>query len=251
MDVYYDEHGRPTYSQDSMGVVQWFLEGPGELDWPYGQRVTYTAPIWRTNTCTSVYMVAHDSGTKGIDSPVIDQVAFTIRVPESVRAWFQLDSPLYTPGPPDNSMRACSVFGVQILPDTVNFVWVDFREHIEPQTFPWPNRNKTPYVRTADDPPLEINDVGGAPNCASDPVSTGGPWDVERLLNVDTQQYEGRTFNVVVPLQFFAEDQWNEFVRPVHPRDFSVPDFKAKVRWVGGESSAEGHAQGPYREAGN
>jgi hypothetical protein len=208
MDIWVDDLNNEEEREDSVGVIEWYLEGPGRLDSNQGASNYYYAPLCSADTSACVQVALHDSGNQFVDSVINHQVCFNIRVPSGVTAEPYFDDPIGTAGPPDSSIGARSYFFFQTLPNTVNFGYVCFRENIAEQTFNWPKTNTTQYVRPAATVGFSVEDMGTSPNWYGDMVNTGGPWDLERLYVADpTPHYADCQFDVVVALQFLRRCQ--------------------------------------------
>ncbi|HUT93266.1 MAG TPA: hypothetical protein VMY37_27625 [Thermoguttaceae bacterium] len=249
IDLWVNEEEEQEEVWDELGLVEWHNDGDGELI-PQGDSATYIAPD-DAEYCPDewVWVVVHDSGNMGIDPTCSHAVHFFIYEPSGAVAWHNSDMPIGTPGFPENSMGAASGFVFQTLPNSVNFYNANLRERINPQAFSWPNTS--PYYAPAQYPQaftraLPLEDYEGSPNWCGDVVITGGPWDIDRLINPGSGVHEDCEFPVVQLLQFYSYYSWITYASPTHARRFSADTFGSQVGW----GSVWGGEQGPYQEQG-
>lgn len=248
IDIYVDENEVQTEVWDYLGPVYWYHDGDGEL-YVNGNSGTYIAPDDAYNSPERVWIVVHDSGTMGIDPTCSDEVSFDIYEPSGAVAYPSESYELGTPGSPENSMGVATLFYFQTLPNTVNFYNASLREKIEPQEFSWPNGSS---YRVPDQYPqaftkaIQVLDFSDSPNWYGDLVITGGPWNVDRLIDTGSQVHVDCQFNVVQLLQFYGYYSWNTYANPMHLRKFSASTFGARVWW----DAAWGDEKGPYQEQG-
>jgi hypothetical protein len=247
-DIYVDDLGGQEPREDSVGLIEWSLDGPGVLNYNRGAAVVYYAPLSSYDTCALIHVAVHDSGDQYVDPVVYDQVSFDILVPNGVHAEHSSDEPQGTLGPPNNSMRARSWFGTQMLPDTVNFGNVSFRENIALQTFTWPDG--TQNVRPAFVGGFGVRESGMTPNWSWDTVDTGGPWLTSHLLvpNSNPPTYQDCLFDVIVDLQFLSDSGYVTFISPPHGRKYFGNTFQSQVGW--GSGPLWGSLQGPFQDGG-
>jgi hypothetical protein len=238
-DIMFDNDTQ-TNVQDAMGEVDWYVEGRGTVNPAVGSITTYTVPLSRTDDSASVCAVAHDSGTKWLDSGLVRQVSFNIRIPTGTSPYFNSDSPFGPVGP--NFIGAMSDFKVQILPNSVNFDAVSFQENIPRQTFTFPDR--TPYVRPAAVVPFTTgnNYINNSlqPNVSVDAVST--PIDPATRLN-NGEKNVNCTFDVQVPHEFLSSSGWTPFTTETHSRVYTGATLKCHV----GINGVNGGDEGPYQ----
>ena len=149
MDIQVNDEGLQSPIQDGTqpGRVEWYVEGNGTVFPTTGRAVVYTAGDNSNDATESLFATVYDSGTKGLDAPVMKQVVFDVRVPNGVRALLSREIPIGTQGPPDNQVGAKCEFTLIVLPDDVNFSRVTVRENIIEQPFTWPDG--TTFVRPA------------------------------------------------------------------------------------------------------
>ncbi|HID21326.1 MAG TPA: hypothetical protein EYP14_02870, partial [Planctomycetaceae bacterium] len=136
IDIETDEEGNEVGRvYDALGDVFWIAcPWNGEFDPPVGTQTTFKVGYACFNDVEQIWAEAHDSGTMGLDPPAISHLFLEILVPDGNGPLSWHDWVLGTPGPPDESMGAQTAFLIQVLPDTVNFSRVTFKEIIGAQT---------------------------------------------------------------------------------------------------------------------
>lgn len=248
MDIYVDDLGFQYDWEDTLGRVEWTVDGPGEV-WPFDRAdPTFTAALWAQDTSATVSVVMHDTESMGLDPPITRSLSFTIRVPNGILVQFLADAPIGTPGPPIQSMGAQSYFNCWILPDTVNFYMASFQENMPDKLCNWPDG--TQWLRPATIWPYDVSDYysGGGdfdrPNYQTDRLSTGlhNPEHL-KLLNVSPPVYDDCQWDVPVPHQFLSVNGWVTFRTLTHFLKFQGGDFQSQVK-----SEEWGGLQGPYTE---
>lgn len=243
VDTWVDDNGFQWEYQDSMGVAEWSLSGPGTLRYSWGDTNFYTAPLSTYNTCVYIEVSVPDSGTQYVAPVLYDGVPFDILVPNGVASLLWGDYPIWADAPPVNSMGAHSNFAFQAFPDTVNFGNVYFREVIPSQVFEWPDG--TYYFVDEFTKIYRVFELYGGPNWQTDDVHTGGPWIIDHLelAGSDPPVYQGCQFDVMQHLQYECESGWVTFSIVAHPSNFSGTTFATQVGWGG----TWGGPQGPYQ----
>ncbi len=261
-DVYVDDLENQTVVSDTMGEIAWYWEpaghtAAGEFLPTTGEETFFTAPWSDFDDYVRVWAQVADSGAAGVDSPLMLENWFTLRVPNGNMPYFWADSALGTPGPPNNSMGVKTRFVIQVLPETVNFDGIEIQEQIAAQTFQWPEGTNYSVPASQASAPLGSIVVGGQArqSCFVDDVSTGGPWEIARLTDPLTLQTVDAEFVVVQRIHFqsSALPTFIFYEETTHPRSFSGTTYAARVGWVTGAGAAGAAtqvAQGPYREQG-
>jgi hypothetical protein len=123
-----------------------------------------------------------------------------------------------------------------VVHDSGTMSWPNTAPYYVPQEYP------NPFIR-----PFVVQDYDGSPNYYGDVVITGGPWDVDRLINPASGVHEDCEFPVVQLLQFYSSyDSWVTYASPTHARAFSADTFRSRVSW----GAVWGGEQGPYEEIG-
>ena len=232
---------------DILGNVYWFTEGGGGSLSPLeGPSTVFTAPNSSVNTTTCLVASVHDSRDMAIDTNIYLQVCFNVVVPAGSTPTFKEDSALGVVGPPDNQVGACTIFYVQILPATVSFKRVTFRENIIYQ-WDWFPDLTTKNELTAQTPGFSVwpQTVGGTlkPNVTTDTCSSGlYPIDV---LD-DGSGYQDAEYDWDVALEFHNGTNWTSFCVENHTEDYCAlgPMCQTGIESTG---SAYGGWQGPWK----
>lgn len=244
--------------EDSMGDVVW-SSCPGNCDiWPvHGSGVFFYGGYFDFDVCENITAEVWDSRTKGLDPPTYRSLQLLVKVPTgNVPYWFGPDAEIGFAGPPNNSMGVQTVFAIQVQPNDVNFTYLDLREVVPQQSFPWPDGaqySPVPWLGGAFRTGYETVNQQFLHNIFKDSVGTLGPWNVSHLLEPSTQQYQDAQFNVLQHMQFKISEQpetWKTYQTATHPRWFRAADFRAKVGWQGTGNAETQTPRGPYMQQG-
>jgi len=143
-DIYVDGEGNQTPVSDSIGTITWMASGAGTVYPVVGNGTTLTANLTDADDTVAVQATIPDSGTKGIDPPIVKTLALAIKTPTALNVVSEENDPSFaTPPPPINVIGFFDVFHIQILPPTVDFGGnggaVTFRENLPGDKWTWPN----------------------------------------------------------------------------------------------------------------
>jgi hypothetical protein len=237
---------------DTIGEVDWTLQGPGRISLPpTGVDIHYFAPLNSTNTTATVTATIHDAFL--LYPPITKSVTFNILIPCGIEPYWLWDEPSGINGPPNYEIGGKSNFQCIILPDTVNFSSVLFRETVPEQTFWWPFG--APYI-----PPSGSNIFGVSDNYVIplDIISPNVCFD-----SIDAEEfpiiflydwengYQDCTFDVIVYAHFFSVTPttgWTLFSTQDHKRKYYGDTQSCEI-----EDDAdlyppqEGYPMGPYQ----
>jgi hypothetical protein len=229
---------------DAIESITWTLQGDGSLSQPQtGTCVYYYAPYSSSDTTATVTVTVRDI----FQFQVTKSVTFDIKIPTAIETYWLDDLPYGITGPPNNWIGGESSFQCVILPNTVNFYRVSFRENIPEKHFPWPDGVDTyspPFGTSA----FSVQDLYVkaldllSPNVTLDRIDAE-LWPISYLYNGNG--YEGCDFDVPVPNEFYDDTgNWNLFETEHHIRHYSSGG--ALQIEDNGTVSEEG-ALGPYQ----
>lgn len=107
----------------------WSLSGAGSISSRNGSGTTFTAPLSPTNSTVTAQV-----------GPTSQAVPFGVIPPTGLTPtlWYDVTN-FGINGPPNNRIGAESWFNIQVLPTTVSFHYVTFRENKPGDTYTWPN----------------------------------------------------------------------------------------------------------------
>jgi hypothetical protein len=227
--------------QDNIGQVTWTC-GKGTVFPTVSSWTLYSAPASDTDTNDTLYAQILDSRQLGLDDEITKEVTFTIKVPNGYKPTFNFAIP-GIPGPPFVRIGGQADFAVQILPDNVNFINVEFRENIPGDNFTWPDGTSNNFPAIIVDFFVVDDDINGKSNTAHDLSSTALDPKIRLLKNGN---YEGITFNIRVPLQFYGSSGWVNFESSkIHPKVYTS-DLKCTLKIQAAGGNAESPPQGPW-----
>jgi hypothetical protein len=212
-------------------VAHWECVGPGMLEPDDGDAEIATFTASQSPSSSSVH------ATVGDLEFVLD---FDVIPPNGMGVVWDSDLALGTPGPPDNSVGARSVFAQFVQPMTVSFHWAQFRENIPETTWIWPDGSVGTFAAAVvpwgvEEGNVQIDTISSA----LDPIG--------RLWN--GQAYVPFTWTVPVPEEYLNEaGQWVHWLAATGPAEYSGTDQSARVgRGVPGHTEYGGW-QGPWQE---
>lgn len=217
-----------------------------------GTYIHYYAPLISSDATATITAIVHDSGQLGLDNPITKTVTFDIKIPSGTEIFWLYDMPL-DPSHGNNYIGGYSVFLPIILPDTVNFYNVSFRENIQEQNFPWPDGIHT-YTRTQNDTNYFSvhNEYVDALNLVLpniNPPDTIGDYYFDINYLKQGGVFHNCTFDVLIPLEFWAGDVgfWIEFEVEHHKRIYSGSTQSLHIVDEGSFGSDYGDEMGPYQ----
>jgi len=231
---------------DRMGIVYWYTEVGGSVYPLQGPSTVFTAPYSVGGTTCCVQAAVHDSHEKADDPHIVVQTCFNVVVPTGVTPTFKEDSALGVKGPPKNKVGARTIFYSQILPATVSFRWVSFRENITYQWEWFPDGvTKNELERRIKPFQVFATTVGGTliPNVQED-LCNSGLYPISVLD--DGTGYQPASYEWDVRLEFNNGSGWTQFCVEVHTEDYDGGDQSCQVG-VRGTGSDYGTWQGPWQ----
>ena len=84
-DIWLDSQGNQTLFADTMGTVEWTVDGDSAYVFPNtGKIVTLTAALGGSKSKVILNAFVSDSGTQFVDSPVVLHLEFQILVPTGI-----------------------------------------------------------------------------------------------------------------------------------------------------------------------
>jgi len=250
-DIRIDGESQTTV-YDSMGEVVWAATGAGALVEPaVGNNATLTADLTDANDTVTIQATISDSGTMGLDTPLVKTLAFAVLVPNGVKVWRVTDKANFaTPPPPNNVLGAYSLFADQTTPDTVDFgpngASVTFRENKPGDAWTWPdgtndstNADNTKQYTVS----TVIDKATGNPvfNISVDKVARAGD-PVARLA--------GKNFSITIQVPREYQDpagKWvSFFATETHVYDFRGATLDERAT-VNASNAASGGWLGPWK----
>lgn len=244
LDHYVEQDGSLTPTYDSMGEVIWTANGAGAVYPTVGISTLLIAEGVSADSPVSALATIFDSGTKGLDQPVILQVQMQVRVPNAIQGVVLRDNPgLGMVGPPNNQIGAFSRFWYQITPANVNFALSPLRENIPAVAINWPDgTNENVAARVVPFNCFNLVILGPpallVPNMVLDNISSG----LRPVARLGAPAV-AFNYNVPVPLEYQANNAgWVLFANTNHPREYDAT-LRARV----GLNGVWGGWQGPWR----
>jgi len=235
---YLVDESSATEVGDSYGTVTWSC-GSGTVNPTTGPTTTYTAPESATDTSDTVTMTADDSPL-GDDTAIPVGLAFAIKIPTGHAATKDSDSPLADAGPPDVNIGSRTYWWPQVLPTTVSFKNVSFRENIPLQTSVWPNGDTETWP--AQQYPWSVAPRNGAPNVWTvTDVRSSGKYPKGKLWNGTAHVNHLDVWSI--PWEFKANGNWIYFTDPPMKEQYTGATLKTKITF----DTTWGSEQGPYK----
>jgi hypothetical protein len=215
-------------STDPAISVTWSVTGGGNVSPVSGTSTTFTSPKTPT-TCTVHASIGNTSSTK----------SFSVLARSGISVTLGSDSPLGDAGPPNNYIGARSLFDCTVLPTTVSFFYLSFRENIPGDSWTWPDSSAG--SRGAEIVPWGV----GCDNKTTDTVNST-LFGIGRIFNGSS--YVDFGYSIRVPEEYQnGSGSWVSWLPgETHPREYRGSDQKARVT-INATNSANGSWQGPYK----
>lgn len=217
-----------TVSTDPATAAAWTVAGGGSVAPAAGNSTTFTA-----SKSPSKSTVKATVGAKHLS------IDFEVIAPNGITSKVSSNAGMGTPGPPNNQIGFKTLFDCLVLPATVSFNRVEFRENIPKDSWKWPDG-----TAESNGPKIEPWNVG-EDNKTTDSVSSG-PRSIARLW--DGKKNVDLSFTIRVPEDY--KDETGSWV-PWLPNEAHYKEYAGATQKGRGTLKATndetGSWQGPWK----
>jgi hypothetical protein len=217
---------------DSIGSITWSISGPGSISSSSGSSTVYTAASASADYSATITATIHDSD--GICDALTAPATMDVKTPSGCQIALLQNLPLGTAGPPNNLIGAQAQFLVRVLPTTVNFKAIDFRENIPGDSWIWPSTNNS--NRAAAVVAYNVQDVASTVNVVYDIATTQG-WQIAEIAG------QAFSHDIRVPQEYSTPGGWVLFYSETHKRIYKA-NGQAQIQE--NPAGAISGLQGPY-----
>ena len=244
-DIYVDPYGNQTYVSDTMGTITWMATGAGSVYPIVGNSTTLTANLTDADAAVTVQATIPDSGTEGIDAPLVRTLAFAVKAPAGFMILSVKDDKSFgTPAPPNNLIAFSHEFTNQITPNTVDYSALSFRENIPATNWTWPD-GTAGSIKAHTVQFNAFTENNGDPNHTLDSIYSGtdGAYGVGLLGNPP----KDFTYTISVPLEYYDGAKWVQFYpKLTHDKSYRGATLDGRAT-ANADNTTSGGWMGPWK----